>query len=102
MFGGLGDAKACAEEQRSIPGLLAGPGPESSPPGRSAHPEAEAVKHPGEAPDIYNVHASPLKRPTLLRRIAGAFSILNLRPLYSLVDSHLPELREVGHEWRAR
>jgi len=48
------------------------------------------------------VHATPLKRPTLLRRIAGAFSILNLRPLYSLVDSHLPELREVGHEWRAR
>jgi hypothetical protein len=70
-------------------------------PGRSAHLEAEAVKHPGEAPDIYDVHSTPLKRPTLLRRIAAAFSILSPRPLYSLVDSPLPELREVGHEWRA-
>jgi hypothetical protein len=39
--------------------------------------------------------------PTLLRRIAAAFAVLSLRPLCSLVDSPLPELREVGNEWRS-
>ena len=33
-----------------------------------------------------------LKRPTLLRRIAAALTILSPRPLCSLVDSPLPEL----------
>jgi hypothetical protein len=50
------------------------------------------------------VQAAPLKppaEPTVLRRIAAALAILSLRPLYSLVDSPLPELREVGQEWRA-
>jgi hypothetical protein len=50
------------------------------------------------------VQASPPKRaagPTVLRRIAAALSVLSLRPLYSLVDSPLPELREVGQEWRS-
>jgi hypothetical protein len=50
---------------------------------------------------MLNVQSSPMKRPTLLRRIAAAFAVLSPRPLYSLVDSPLPELREVGHEWRA-
>jgi hypothetical protein len=52
-------------------------------------------------PDIPFVELDPLKRPSLLRRIASAFSILSPRMLCSLVDSPLPELREVGHEWRA-
>jgi hypothetical protein len=47
-----------------------------------------------------NVQAPPFKRPTLLRRIAAAFAILSPRPMFSLVDSPLPELREVGREWR--
>jgi hypothetical protein len=53
-------------------------------------------------PDISLVELHPLKRPSLLRRIASAFSILSPRTLCSLVDSPLPELREVGHEWRAK
>ena len=52
-------------------------------------------------PDTSYVQPAPLKRPTLLRRIAAAFAILSPRPLCSLIDSPLPELREVGHEWRA-
>ena len=46
--------------------------------------------------------ASPLKKRTLLRRIAAVFAILSPRALCSLDDSPLPELREVGHEWRLR
>ena len=52
-------------------------------------------------PDMSYVQPAPLKRPTLLRRIAAALAILSPRPLCSLIDSPLPELREVGHEWRA-
>jgi hypothetical protein len=44
---------------------------------------------------------TPLQGPTLLRRIFAALAVLSPRPLCSLVDSPLPELREVGHEWRA-
>ena len=44
---------------------------------------------------------TPLKRPTLLRRIAATLTILSPRSLCSLVDSPMPELREVGHEWGA-
>ena len=47
------------------------------------------------------VQPSPLKRPNILRRIASAFAILSPRPLCTLIDSPLPELREVGHEWGA-
>ena len=60
-----------------------------------------AAKHPDHVPDMSYVQPAPLKRPTLLRRIAAALAILSPRPLCSLVDSPLPELREVGHEWRA-
>ena len=53
-------------------------------------------------PDMSYVQPAPLKRPTLLRRIASALAILSPRPLCTLVDSPLPELREVGAEWRLR
>ena len=52
-------------------------------------------------PDMPYVQPAPLKRPTLLRLIAATFSLLSPRTLCSLVDSPLPELREVGAEWRA-
>jgi hypothetical protein len=58
------------------------------------------VKHRTPVPDRSNVQASPPKRPTLLRRIASAFAILSPRTWCSLAGSPLPELREVGHEWR--
>ena len=46
------------------------------------------------------VDPSPRHRPGLLRRIAAAFTVLSPRHWCSLSDSPLPELREVGQEWR--
>jgi len=50
---------------------------------------------------MHYVQATPPSRPTLLRRIAAAFGVFSPRNWCSLADSPLPELREVGHEWRS-
>ena len=46
------------------------------------------------------MQASPAKKQTLLRRLASGLAVLSPRAWCSLVVSPLPELREVGHEWR--
>jgi len=46
------------------------------------------------------VEPSPRNRPRLLRRIAAAFAVFSPRSWCSLAGSPLPELREVGKEWR--
>jgi hypothetical protein len=47
------------------------------------------------------VDPSHTPKPSLLRRLAAALGVLSPRPWCSLVDSPLPELREVGNEWGA-
>jgi hypothetical protein len=46
------------------------------------------------------VDPSPRHKPSLLRRFAAALGVLSPRHWCSLTGSPLPELREVGHEWR--
>jgi hypothetical protein len=43
--------------------------------------------------------SSPRPKPSMWRRFAAALGILSPRAWCSLVDSPLPELREVGQEW---
>jgi hypothetical protein len=43
---------------------------------------------------------SPRHKPSLLRRVAAALGVLSPRTWCSLTGSPLPELREVGKEWR--
>ena len=45
-------------------------------------------------------YVDPSPRPSLLRRIATALAVFSPRTWCSLTGSPLPELREVGHEWR--
>ena len=49
--------------------------------------------------DIYLVSATPPKKPGALRVLAVALATLP-RMWCSLRHSPMPELREVGHEWR--
>ena len=46
------------------------------------------------------VDPSPSPKPSLLRRVTAALGILSPRQWCSLSASPLPELREVGQEWR--
>jgi hypothetical protein len=46
------------------------------------------------------VDPSPRHKPSLLRRVAATLGVLSPRHWCSLAGSPLPELREVGKEWR--
>jgi len=50
--------------------------------------------------DIALVPATPPKKAGPLRLLAAALAALSPRMWCSLCHSPMPELREVGHEWR--
>jgi hypothetical protein len=75
--------------------------PRSIDPGRSAHRALRLVKVPVAGLDTPDMNPGLPTRSGFLGRIAAALSALTRYAGCTLQHNPLPEIREVGHEWRA-
>jgi hypothetical protein len=71
------------------------------PPGRSAQEQHTTVKLSGVVLDMSVMQEDSPTPGGLFSRIAAAFAAVARYAGGSLVNHPLPEVREVGHEWRA-
>ena len=84
---------ACGRRARKEPRSIA--------PGRSAHPAPRHVKVHVVGLDTKGMDDGLPTTGGLLGRIAAAFAAVTRYAGCTLRHNPLPEIREVGHEWRA-